>query len=80
MSQVCQITGKKVVMGNNVAHSKKRTRRPFRPNLFSKKFFFAEENRYVNLKVSAKGIRIINKKGLKAALDEAKEKGYIKSV
>jgi len=80
MSQVCQITGKKVVMGNNVAHSKKRTRRAFRPNLFSKKFFFAEENRYVNLKISAKGIRIINKKGLKAALDEAKEKGYIKSV
>ena len=79
MSRVCQITGKKMMVGNNVSHSKRRTKRTFQPNLFDKKFYLAEEDRYVQLRVSAKGIRTINKKGLKAALEEAKEKGYIKS-
>ncbi len=79
MSQVCQITGKKVMVGNNVSHSKRRTKRKFLPNLFDKKFYLAEEDRYVTLRVSAKGIRTINKKGLKPALDEAVEKGYLKS-
>jgi large subunit ribosomal protein L28 len=79
MSQVCQITGKKVMVGNNVSHSKRRTKRRFYPNLFDKKFFLPEENRWVSLRVSASGIRTINKKGLKAALDEAVEKGYIKN-
>jgi large subunit ribosomal protein L28 len=77
MSRVCQITGKKVITGNNVSHSKRRTKRKFYPNLFNKKFYLTEEERWVNLKVSAKGMRIINKKGLKLALNEAKEKGYI---
>jgi len=79
MSQVCQITGKKVMVGNNVSHSKRRTKRRFYPNLFDKKFFLSEENRWVKLRVSAAGIRTINKKGLKSALDKAVEKGYIKS-
>jgi len=79
MSQVCQITGKKVMVGNNVSHSKRRTKRVFLPNLFDKKFYLAEEDRFVTLRVSAKGIRTINKKGLKPALDEAIEKGYLKS-
>jgi large subunit ribosomal protein L28 len=79
MSQVCQITGKKVMVGNNVSHSKRRTKRRFYPNLFDKKFFLTEENRWIKLRVSASGIRTINKKGLKAALDEAVEKGYIKT-
>jgi large subunit ribosomal protein L28 len=79
MSQVCQITGKKVMVGNNVSHSKRRTKRRFYPNLFDRKFFLTEENRWIRLRVSASGIRTINKKGLKAALDEAVEKGYIKS-
>ncbi|MFZ5939716.1 MAG: 50S ribosomal protein L28 [Bacteroidota bacterium] len=79
MSQVCQITGKKVMVGNNVSHSKRRTKRVFLPNLFDKKFYLAEEDRYVTLRVSAKGIRTISKKGLKPALDEAVEKGYLKS-
>ena len=79
MSRVCQITGKKVISGNNVSHSKRRTRRKFYPNLFDKKFFLAEENRWITLKVSAAGIRTINKKGLGVALREAKEKGYIQS-
>ena len=79
MSKVCQITGKKVVVGNNVSHSKRRTKRTFSPNLFSKRFFLQEENRWITLKVSAAGMRNINKKGLKAALEDAKSKGYLKS-
>lgn len=79
MARVCQITGKKVTVGNNVSHSKRRTRRKFHPNLFDKRFYLAEEDRWVKLRVSASGIRIINKKGLKSALEEAKEKGYLKS-
>ena len=79
MSRVCQITGKKVMVGNNVSHSKRRTKRKFYPNLFDKRFYLAEEDRWVKIKVSAAGIRTINKKGLKAALEDAKEKGYIKS-
>ncbi len=79
MSQVCQVTGKKVMVGNNVSHSKRRTKRRFYPNLFDKRFFLSEENRWVKLRVSAAGIRTINKKGLKSALDEAVHKGFIKS-
>ena len=79
MSRVCQITGKKMITGNNVSHSKKRTRRKFYPNLFDKKFYLPEEERWVRLKVSAKGMRIINKKGLGLALSEAKEKGFLAS-
>ena len=79
MSRVCQITGKKVITGNNVSHSKKRTKRKFYPNLFDKKFYMPEEERWVSIRVSAKGIRIINKKGLKQALTEAKSNGFISS-
>ncbi len=79
MSRVCQITGKRVIVGNNVSHSHHKTKRTFSPNLFDKKFFLAEENRYVTLRVSAAGIRNINKKGLKKALEDAKAKGFIKS-
>ncbi len=79
MSRVCQITGKKMMVGNNVSHSKKRTKRKFYPNLFDKKFYLPEEDRWIKLKVSAKGIRIINKKGLGSALKKAKEKGFIAS-
>jgi len=79
MSRVCQITGKKVMVGNNVSHSKKRTKRRFFPNLMDKKFYLPEEDRWITLKVSAKGIRIINKKGLRNALEDAKSKGIITS-
>ncbi|MBP7506716.1 MAG: 50S ribosomal protein L28 [Prolixibacteraceae bacterium] len=79
MSQVCQITGKKAMVGNNVSHSKRRTKRRFNLNLFTKKFFFVEENRWVTLNVSAAGIRTINKKGLSAALKEARENGFVSS-
>lgn len=79
MSRICQITGKKIMVGNNVSHSKRRTKRTFAPNLFDKSFFLSEENRFVKLRVSANGIRTITKKGLKSALEEAKIKGFIKS-
>jgi len=77
MSRVCQVTGKKAMIGNNVSHSKRRTKRKFLPNLFNKKYFLTEEKRWISLKISAAGIRLINKKGLTNALKEAKEKGYI---
>ncbi|MFZ2338604.1 MAG: 50S ribosomal protein L28 [Bacteroidales bacterium] len=77
MAKVCQITGKRAVVGNNVSHSKRRTKRKFYPNLFVKKYYLPEEERWITLKVSAAGIRTINKKGLTAVLKEAKEKGHI---
>jgi large subunit ribosomal protein L28 len=79
MSRICQITGKTAMVGNNVSHSKRRTKRTFDVNLFDKKIFLSEENRWVSLRVSAAGIRLINKVGLKKALEEAKTKGYIKN-
>ena len=76
MSKICQITGTKAMVGNNVSHSKRRTKRSFDVNLFTKKFFYVEQNCWIELKLSAAGLRIINKKGLDAALKEAVEKGY----
>ena len=67
------------MVGNNVSHSKRRTRRKFYPNLFDKRFYLPDEDRWIKIRVSASGIRIINKKGLKIALEEAVEKGFIKS-
>ncbi|MBT3383021.1 MAG: 50S ribosomal protein L28 [Prolixibacteraceae bacterium] len=77
MSRVCQITGKSSMVGNNVSHSKRRTKRKFDVNLFKKKFYFPDEDRWIQLTVSAAGIRTINKNGMKAALKTAKEKGFI---
>ncbi len=67
-----------MMVGNNVSHSKTRTRRRFYPNLFDKKFYLASEDRWVKIKVSAAGIRLIDKKGLDTVLKEAREKGFIK--
>ncbi len=78
MSKVCQITGKRPMVGNHVAHSNKKTKRKFYPNLFKKRFYLPEENRWITLKVSAEGMRKIYKVGLKKALDEAVAKGYLK--
>lgn len=71
MSKICQIIGKKVISGNNVSHSMRRTKRKFYPNLFTRKFYYPEEDRYITLKVSAAGIRNINKNGLKACLKKS---------
>jgi len=68
MSRICQITGKTSQVGNNVSHSRRRTKRTFDVNLLNKKLFLEEENRWVNLRVSASGLRFISKVGLKKAL------------
>lgn len=78
MSRVCQITGKSVMVGNNVSHSNRKTKRKFYPNLVTKKFYVAEEDSFVTLKISTSALRTINKKGIYACLKEAREKGFIK--
>jgi large subunit ribosomal protein L28 len=78
MSRVCQLTGKSVMVGHNVSHSNRKTKRKFLPNLISKTFFLAEENQYITLKISTSALRTINKKGISACLKEAREKGYLK--
>ena len=77
MSKVCQITGKTAQIGNNVSHSKHRTKRSFDVNLFSKKFFYVEEDCWIQLRISAAGLRLINKVGLDAALKQAVAKGFV---
>ncbi|MBN2743010.1 50S ribosomal protein L28 [Breznakibacter xylanolyticus] len=77
MSKVCQITGKTFMVGNNVSHSKRRTKRRFEVNLFYKKFFLPVEQRWVDLRISAAGLRLINKLGVEAALKDAKANGFI---
>lgn len=77
MSKICQITGKKAMVGNNVSHSNKKTKRKFNVNLFIKKFYWVEEDCWISLNVSAAGLRTINKIGLDAALKAAAEKGYL---
>ena len=66
-----------MMVGNNVSHSNHRTRRRFYPNLQTKKFYIPEEDKYITIKVSTSGIKIIDKKGIAAALKEAKEKGFL---
>jgi len=74
MSRVCQITGKKAMVGNNVSHSNKKTKRKFNINLVKKKFFLPEENKWVTLKVSTSALRTINKKGISAVTKDLKLK------
>jgi len=74
MSRVCQITGKKAMVGNNVSHSNKKTKRKFNINLVKKKFFLPEENKWVTLKVSTSALRTINKKGISAVIKDLKVK------
>ena len=76
MSKICQITGKKAMIGNNVSHSKRRTKRTFDVNLFTKKFYYVEQDCWISLKLSANGLRIINKKGLDAALNDPVANGF----
>ena len=76
MARVCQITGKRPQVGNNVSHANNKTKRRFYPNLQKKRFFIPEEDRWVTLKVSTKAIKPINKHGISAVLKEAKAKGH----
>ena len=77
MSKICQITGKKAMVGNNVSHSNRRTKRKFNVNLFTKKFYWVEQDIWIVLTISAAGLRTINKIGLNAAMIQAAEKGYL---
>ena len=76
--RICQITGKTAQVGNNVSHSNRKSKRRFDVNLQTKKFFDAETGEWITLKVSAAGIRNINKNGLAACLKDAREKGLVK--
>jgi large subunit ribosomal protein L28 len=77
MSKVCQITGKKVITGHSVSHSNIKTKRTFAPNLQDRRYFLPEEKKWVTLRVSAAGMRTINKIGITEALKRAKAKGYL---
>ena len=78
MSKTCEITGKKVMFGNNVSKSLNRTRRRFDVNLMKKRFFIPEEDKWVTLKVSASALKTINKKGISEVLKAARKQGLIK--
>ena len=80
MSRVCQITGKKAITGNNVSHSKRRTKRKFNVNVHTRKFYWVEENQWIRLTVSAAGLRIINRIGSAAALKKAAAEGNLTEI
>ena len=75
MSRVCQVTGKRPVAGNNVSHAKNRTKRRFLPNLHARRFWIETENRWVRMRVSAKGIRIIDKLGIDQVMSDIRARG-----
>lgn len=75
MARVCQVTGKKPMTGNNVSHAHNKTRRRFLPNLHNHRFWVESENRYVKLRVSSAGMRIIDKKGIDTVLSEMRSRG-----
>ncbi|CAL2074618.1 MULTISPECIES: 50S ribosomal protein L28 [Tenacibaculum] len=77
MSRVCELTGKKAMVGNNVSHALNRTKRKFNANLMTKRFYIPEEDKWVTLKVSASALKNINKKGITAVIKEAREKGFL---
>ena len=75
MARVCEVTGKKTVTGNNVSHANNRTRRRFLPNLQTHRFWVESEKRFVKLRLSAKGMRIIDKKGIDTVLADMRARG-----
>ena len=75
MARVCQVTGKRPASGNNVSHAKNRTRRRFLPNLHSHRFWVESENRWVKLRITTKGLRTIDKKGIDTVLAEMRGRG-----
>ena len=78
MSRVCELTGKKAMVGNNVSHAKNKTKRKFDANLMKKRFYLIEEDKWVTLKVSASALKNINKKGISAVVKEARANGFLK--
>lgn len=77
MARVCELTGKKALVGNNVSHAMNKTKRKFNVNLRTKRFYIPEEDRWITLRVSASAIKTINKKGIYAVLRQIERKGYI---
>lgn len=77
MSKICQITGKKRMVGNNVSHANNKTKRTFEVNLFKKKFFMPETGEWITLKVSANGLKTINKIGVEEAVKRGRKNGLI---
>ena len=77
MSKVCQVTGKRPRVGNNVSHANNKTKRKFYPNLHTKRFYIPEEDRWVTLKVSSSALRTINKNGITAVLKKAAKEGNV---
>lgn len=77
MSKICQLTGRQAKVGNNVSHSKRRTKRKFKVNLHRKKFYWVEQNMWIELRISAAALRTINKIGLDAALKKAEKEGNL---
>ena len=77
MSRVCELTGKKPMVGNNVSHAMNKTKRKFNANLVKKRFYIPEEDKWITLKVSTSALRTINKKGISAVLKEARENGFL---
>lgn len=75
MAKVCQVTGKGPMTGNNVSHAKNRTRRRFLPNLQTHRFWVETENRFIRLRLTTKGMRIIDKKGIDSVLTEMRSRG-----
>ena len=75
MSKICQVTGRKPSFGNTISHSHRKTRRRWDPNIQKQRFFVPSENRWVTLKVSTKGIKTINKKGIESVLSEIRARG-----
>ena len=75
MAQVCQVTGKRPLAGNNVSHAQNKTRRRFAPNLHYHRFWVESEKRFVRLRISAKGMRIVDKKGIESVLAELRARG-----
>lgn len=77
MSRVCELTGKRAMVGNNVSHAMNKTKRKFNANLVKKRFFIPEEDRWVTLKVCTSALKDINKKGISAVIKEARAKGFL---
>ncbi|MEK9784985.1 MAG: 50S ribosomal protein L28 [Arenicellales bacterium] len=75
MARECQVTGKRVMTGNNVSHAHNKTKRVFKPNIHDKRFWVESENRWVRLRVSHQGLRIIDKKGIDVVLEELRGRG-----
>ena len=75
MSKVCMVTGKRPVTGNNVSHAHNKTKRRFLPNIHTHKFWVENENRYVKLRLSAAGMRMVDKKGIDVILNDIRSRG-----